>query len=209
MNIYFPVIKSGDGLLLLFQAILYNDRSVLECHHAASAWRLMLSDPRYSWLVNLDYADFKRFRFIIIEAILATDLKRHFDLLSEFNAKVSPYHSCLTSACFEGFQLLSTAHYTANIFASGTALSFQNEPNPFCGQIWPYKLELVCFTVHFSCYNFCLQILWPITPFMALTLLVGEWRQEVHIIDLLIPLIWSNASKVRWLNNKKAELSQR
>jgi len=44
---------------------------------------------------------------------------------------------------------------------------------------------------------------------MALTLLVGEWRQEVHIIDLLIPLIWSNASKVRWLNNKKAELSQR
>lgn len=55
----------------------------------------MLSDARYSWLVNLDYADFKRFRFIIIEAILATDLKRHFDLLSEFNAKV--FHSCFYS----------------------------------------------------------------------------------------------------------------
>jgi len=49
----------------------------------------MQSDSRFSWLVNLDYADFKRFRFIVIEAVLATDLKRHFDLLSEFNAKVS------------------------------------------------------------------------------------------------------------------------
>jgi len=69
--------------------VLYNDRSVLENHHAASAWRLMQSDDaRFSWLSNLDYADFKRFRFIVIEAVLATDLKRHFDLLSEFNAKV-------------------------------------------------------------------------------------------------------------------------
>lgn len=33
--------------------------------------------------------EFKRFRFLAIEAILATDLKRHFDLLSEFNAKVN------------------------------------------------------------------------------------------------------------------------
>jgi hypothetical protein len=70
------------------QAVLYNDRSVLENHHAAAAWRLMLSDQRYSWLVNLDYAEYKRFRFLVVEAVLATDLKRHFDLLAEFNAKV-------------------------------------------------------------------------------------------------------------------------
>uniref|UniRef100_A0A493TC99 PDEase domain-containing protein n=1 Tax=Anas platyrhynchos platyrhynchos TaxID=8840 RepID=A0A493TC99_ANAPP len=29
------------------------------------------------------------FRFLVIEAILATDLKKHFDFLAEFNAKVS------------------------------------------------------------------------------------------------------------------------
>jgi len=86
------------GCLCDLQAILYNDRSVLENHHAASAFRLMQSDERFSWLVNLDYADFKRFRFIVIEAILATDLKRHFDLLSEFNAKVS-LHCHLPFAC--------------------------------------------------------------------------------------------------------------
>lgn len=71
------------------QAILYNDRSVLENHHAAAAWSLFLSDPRFNFLVHLDRAEFKRFRYLIIEAILATDLKRHFEILAEFNAKVN------------------------------------------------------------------------------------------------------------------------
>ncbi|XP_049429778.1 cGMP-inhibited 3',5'-cyclic phosphodiesterase A-like isoform X2 [Epinephelus fuscoguttatus] len=70
------------------QAVLYNDRSVLENHHAASAWNLFMSRPEFNFLVNLDHGEFKRFRFLVIEAILATDLKKHFDFLAEFNAKV-------------------------------------------------------------------------------------------------------------------------
>ncbi|KAM8904160.1 cGMP-inhibited 3',5'-cyclic phosphodiesterase 3A-like isoform 2-T2 [Spinachia spinachia] len=70
------------------QALLYNDRSVLENHHAASAWNLFMSRPEYNFLVNLEHVEFKRFRFLVIEAILATDLKKHFDFLAEFNAKV-------------------------------------------------------------------------------------------------------------------------
>ncbi|GAB6029658.1 hypothetical protein CHUAL_005392 [Chamberlinius hualienensis] len=71
------------------QAILYNDRSVLENHHAAAAWNLFLSKPEYNFLCHLDKAEFKRFRFLVIEAILATDLKRHFEILAEFNAKAN------------------------------------------------------------------------------------------------------------------------
>lgn len=74
-----------------FKAVLYNDRSVLENHHAASAWNLFMSRPEYNFLASLDHMDFKRFRFLVIEAILATDLKKHFDFLAEFNAKVSTY----------------------------------------------------------------------------------------------------------------------
>ena len=70
------------------QAVLYNDRSVLENHHAAAAWNLFLSNPNYNFLSGLDQAEFKRFRYLVIEAILATDLKRHFEILAEFNAKV-------------------------------------------------------------------------------------------------------------------------
>lgn len=73
----------------LTQAVLYNDRSVLENHHAASAWSLFLSQPEFNFLCSLDHVEFKRFRFLVIEAILATDLKKHFDFLAEFNSKVS------------------------------------------------------------------------------------------------------------------------
>ncbi|XP_004711674.2 cGMP-inhibited 3',5'-cyclic phosphodiesterase B, partial [Echinops telfairi] len=75
------------------QAVLYNDRSVLENHHAASAWNLYLSGPEFSFLHNLDHVEFKRFRFLVIEAILATDLKKHFDFLAEFNAKANDVNS--------------------------------------------------------------------------------------------------------------------
>ncbi|KAM9764794.1 cGMP-inhibited 3',5'-cyclic phosphodiesterase 3B isoform 2-T2 [Menidia menidia] len=75
------------------QAVLYNDRSVLENHHAASAWSLYLSQPEYNFLANLDHVEFKRFRFLVIEAILATDLKKHFDFLAEFNTKVNDVNS--------------------------------------------------------------------------------------------------------------------
>ncbi|XP_071134245.1 cGMP-inhibited 3',5'-cyclic phosphodiesterase 3A-like isoform X2 [Mytilus edulis] len=71
------------------QAVMYNDRSVLENHHAAAAWRLLLSDPKCLFLSALEPAEFKRFRFLVIELILATDLKRHFEILAEFNAKAN------------------------------------------------------------------------------------------------------------------------
>ncbi|XP_078662784.1 cGMP-inhibited 3',5'-cyclic phosphodiesterase 3A-like isoform X6 [Branchiostoma floridae x Branchiostoma belcheri] len=71
------------------QAVLYNDRSVLENHHAAAAWALLLFRPELNFLCHLETAEFKRFRFLVIEAILATDLKRHFDFLTEFNAKMN------------------------------------------------------------------------------------------------------------------------
>ncbi|XP_065053831.1 cGMP-inhibited 3',5'-cyclic phosphodiesterase 3A-like isoform X1 [Rhopilema esculentum] len=71
------------------KALLYNDRSVLENHHAAAAWALLLSDPANNFLCGLESFDLKRFRFIVVEQILSTDLKKHFDFLTEWNAKVS------------------------------------------------------------------------------------------------------------------------
>ncbi|KAH9500195.1 cGMP-inhibited 3',5'-cyclic phosphodiesterase A [Bulinus truncatus] len=75
------------------QAVLYNDRSVLENHHAAAAWSLLLNDPKNYFITGLEAAEFKRFRYLVIEAILATDLKRHFEILAEFNAKVNDEES--------------------------------------------------------------------------------------------------------------------
>ena len=55
----------------------------------ASAWSLLINNKQNNFVSGLEAAEFKRFRFLVIEAILATDLKRHFEILAEFNAKVN------------------------------------------------------------------------------------------------------------------------
>ena len=61
---------------------------MLENHHVAASWEMLTCESQFNFLGNLDAAEFKRLRFLIIEAILATDLKMHFDLLDEFKTKV-------------------------------------------------------------------------------------------------------------------------
>ena len=75
--------------------MLYNDRSVLENHHAAASWEMLTTEPLYNFLGTLDEAEYKRLRFLIIEAILATDLKMHFDIIDEFKNKVTIIPFCV------------------------------------------------------------------------------------------------------------------
>ncbi|XP_065198715.1 cGMP-inhibited 3',5'-cyclic phosphodiesterase 3A-like [Sycon ciliatum] len=70
-------------------AIMYNDRAVLEQHHAASSWHLLLDNPEYNFLENMPAADIRVLRFLSLEMILATDLAKHFDMIRTFKANVS------------------------------------------------------------------------------------------------------------------------
>jgi len=74
-------------------ALLYNDRSVLENHHSSAAWRLFHSDKKFNFLKSLETAEWKRLRFLVIEAILATDLKKHFEIQTEFASKATRRNS--------------------------------------------------------------------------------------------------------------------
>ena len=68
---------------------MYNDKSVLENHHAAASWDLLISFPDNNFLADFEESELKRFRFLLIECILATDLKLHFDIVRDFKDKVS------------------------------------------------------------------------------------------------------------------------
>jgi len=68
-------------------AILYNDQRVLENHHLAKAWELLLK-PENNFLKNFERKDFLRIRKLIIELVLATDLSQHNQLLSSFREKI-------------------------------------------------------------------------------------------------------------------------
>jgi hypothetical protein len=70
------------------KAILYNDRSVLENHHVASAFAV-LSRPECNFIAHLPREDYRQIREMVIELVLATDLQtQHFAILSMFKNKV-------------------------------------------------------------------------------------------------------------------------
>eukprot|EP00899_Mesostigma_viride_P018656 jgi/Mesvir1/26792/Mv20560-RA.2 len=76
------VVKSSDTL-----ALRYNDRTVLENYHVAEAF-LLLAKPELNFLDVLDKDDFKYVRGVVIEMVLGSDLKRHFELLEAFKKRL-------------------------------------------------------------------------------------------------------------------------
>ncbi|XP_014467435.1 PREDICTED: high affinity cAMP-specific and IBMX-insensitive 3',5'-cyclic phosphodiesterase 8A isoform X2 [Dinoponera quadriceps] len=65
-------------------AILYNDLSVLESHHAALTFKLSLSDDSVNIFKNLDRETYKLLRQNVIDMILATEMTKHFEHLAKF-----------------------------------------------------------------------------------------------------------------------------
>eukprot|EP00898_Chlorokybus_atmophyticus_P008846 jgi/Chlat1/8963/Chrsp94S08256 len=74
--------KSGDKL-----ALRYNDQSVLENHHLAESFQLMLQ-PDMDFMENLPKKAREQVRGLIIQMVLATDLKRHFEVVDKFKTRL-------------------------------------------------------------------------------------------------------------------------
>ena len=69
-------------------AITYNDNSVLESHHVAAAWRVLLQDD-CNFLKALSREQYLELREMVIQFVLGTDMKFHFEHLTKFKTKVS------------------------------------------------------------------------------------------------------------------------
>lgn len=65
-------------------AILYNDISVLESHHAALAFKLTMKDEATNIFKNLDKETLKEVRHSVIDMVLATEMTKHFEHLTKF-----------------------------------------------------------------------------------------------------------------------------
>ncbi|KAL0049434.1 hypothetical protein WJX82_002295 [Trebouxia sp. C0006] len=72
-------------------AITYNDQSPLENHHVSAASRL-LSDPELAYLpMDATKAEHRAAtRFLSVNQVLGTDMKKHFDIVSRFQAVFKP-----------------------------------------------------------------------------------------------------------------------
>ena len=72
-------------------AILYNDISPLENYHVSSAWTLLMQ-PKYNFLVNVNDNVKKSIRETWIDLVMATDMKKHLGIVSQFKSRTSSRH---------------------------------------------------------------------------------------------------------------------
>lgn len=87
------LVKSRDIL-----AITYNDRSPMENHHAAAAWGLLLSNKECEAFSDTNPKVLEVLRKMVVDIVLATDMKQHFSLTSLWNAKIPMLLSSAPSA---------------------------------------------------------------------------------------------------------------
>eukprot|EP00798_Chlamydomonas_sp_ICE-L_P023244 gene23244-30468_t len=83
------LVNSGDSL-----AIRYNDRAPMENHHLAAAFDL-LQHPDYNFTSEMHKKDQDTLRKLMIDLVLATDMKQHFSLLAHFRT----VHRIAPSTC--------------------------------------------------------------------------------------------------------------
>lgn len=69
------------------KALRYNDQAVLENHHCAIAFKIML-DPKNDIFELLSEAQYWNVRQLIIKMILSTDLANHFHLIMDFKGRM-------------------------------------------------------------------------------------------------------------------------
>ncbi|CAD7960326.1 unnamed protein product [Amoebophrya sp. A120] len=71
-------------------ALRYNDSAILENHHVAAAFYLMLENsPEYDIFATLNEKQYAEARKIVIQMVLATDTSAHFAELSSFKTKLA------------------------------------------------------------------------------------------------------------------------
>ena len=68
-------------------AVRYNDVSVLENHHIALAFDIMLHSMNMRIFDQLDTSEFKRVRTLMIKMVIATDMALHFNQIANLNSR--------------------------------------------------------------------------------------------------------------------------
>lgn len=72
------LIATSDPL-----AILYNDSAVLENHHLATLFKLFRERPHANVFSRCDGETLKGVRRLVVEAVLCTDMQKHFPMVSK------------------------------------------------------------------------------------------------------------------------------
>ncbi len=91
-NVY--LVESADEIAIRYNGNLmcflkHIDVSVLENHHVASSFAVMQNHPNANIFGNLPKDQYKRARSLMIQAILNTDMSKHFQELGKYKTRLA------------------------------------------------------------------------------------------------------------------------
>ena len=95
-------------------AIRYSDSKVLENHHLASAFNIILNVENCNIMKNLTLPMYNDSRKMIIEIVLNTDMSKHFSLMTTLKTKLG--NNFPTESLEDRVLILSMALRTSDMF---------------------------------------------------------------------------------------------
>lgn len=98
------LIRTSDPL-----AIRYNDSSVLENHHLATAWSILRRED-CNIFARMASVQYRAVRDLIIKAVLHTDMRHHFELASKLKTRASTPSFSLENGDDRAFLLVVCVH---------------------------------------------------------------------------------------------------
>lgn len=133
-------------------AVLYNDIAVLESHHAAMAFQLTAKDSKSNIFQNLNVDQFKLIRQSVIDMVMATEMKQHFEHLAKFdnfNKRHSIHEDNVstngrgtpesTTSTVNNFQSPENKGVLRRMIIKCSDIANPARPNKLC-QIWAYRI---------------------------------------------------------------------
>ena len=161
------------------RALIYNDTSVLENHHCATASR-MLRREECNILASLDKDEYKEFRSIMCRVILATDMSTHFALLSKFREAVHSAGGWSPQQQSEKQLLLSTLLHAADLSNSTRSWDISQDWAALVSAEFNAQVKMEK------------EMGLPFLPFMITDSDESRAKQEMNFIDFIIVPMWKD-----------------
>eukprot|EP00899_Mesostigma_viride_P014680 jgi/Mesvir1/23212/Mv22673-RA.1 len=114
-------VRNSKGML----SLIYNDRSILENFHLAEAFRLMQDRALdCNFLAELSGHDYDEVRHIVIELVLASDLKQHFSIMESLRNRAAAGKPWDKESAADRLLLLKLAMKVADIGHAAKPLEY-------------------------------------------------------------------------------------
>ena len=169
-------------------AVLYNDKSILENHHASVTFSVLQRES-CNLLAGLSKPHQRQARAAIISMILSTDMAVHFDLLHALQVRTTPAPGQVVAEPFNG-QVPADRQLMQNLIVHAADISHPAKPFSV-SRAW----TLMCDAEFAAQVEAERMLVLPISQHLAAATVQELGKREVGFIDFIIEPLWKQLAE--------------